>query len=1302
MPPFKYDVFLSHNSADKPFVEEIANRLKEHKLRPFLDRWNLVPGDAWQPELEVAMRSCATAAIVFGATGDGPWHNAEMQVLLNRAQRERGEFRLIPVLLEGADPTKIGSFLELRTWVDFGKDPFDVALKRLIAGIKGEPPEDGSGYNLPDEPAPYRSLRRFEARHADYFFGRDPDIEKLVQRLARQRFVAVVGASGSGKSSLVRAGLATTLAREKLPALAEWRTLTVIPGSRPLHELARAYLKTLDVSDADLPNRLDDQVARFRENDRAFVDSLLDQGGVWLVVVDQLEEVFTQTRGTAGESGSSPDEAERLTAVLARAVELSGERIRVLVTLRADFLHRCLDFSALKDLLQDNQLLLGRLEDTGLREAIVRPAGKVGALFEKGLVERIVSDVRGESGSLPLLQHALYELWLQRRGVWLTNASYDATGGVAGALRKRADETFNGLTERQQQIARNIFVRLTTLGEGVSDTRRRATRSELRLSGFERAEVDDVLRLLSSDQARLIEASADTVEVTHEALIQQWPTLRKWLDTNRAELRLHRQLTEAANEWASSHANPALRDVSRLYRGRRLADAKAWADRNGGALNDLEREFLNAGSRAARWRRNRVIAGAVLFLALALVGTLSAMKSIAEEEVETLVNAEPSNVPEIVERIKRYRFLADPLLRKKWAEGKENARRRAALALLPRDGRQIDCLYDQLLRVEPAEFVIVRDALYPQRQEITERLWKAATESERPIASRFQAACALATYDPDGTRWATIGESVAEHLLTLDASALVAWRTALRPARKKLVGPLETVYRDPAAPPLARQYATETLADYGDDDDDPQRLFDLLADAELIQFPVIYRKVKDHHQRARFMELARAELKKPADDEMRARRQANMAIALLKMGEARHVWKLLKRSPNPQARSNVIHWLDPLGVEPRTLIQRFGEEADVTVRQALLLALGQFEATQVPSDERDRFINNNVEDAYRTAVDRGFHAAAEWLLGKWGETEKIKTAVEELREDEQKLRSRPQTDRRQWYINSQGQTFVILQPHEFQMGSPPEERGHQENEVLRTRRISHTLAIAAKEVTRAQYQEFLNANPPPQPPSIEEALKLAEDVKESKRRLGKYSKTRDSPQLGLTWYAAARYCNWLSKIEGLSEEEWCYEPNKCAKFAEGMRPAQGYLQRKGYRLPTEEEWEFACRAGVVTSRYYGSSDALLPEYAWFRENSKGNFSSPVGWLKPNDFGLFDVLGNVWEWCDDAYGSYPVADRGADVNSAGGTKAVLDRQNRVLRGAAFSDPASEVRSAYRDQNRPGSIAYIGVRPARTYR
>jgi formylglycine-generating enzyme required for sulfatase activity len=111
---------------------------------------------------------------------------------------------------------------------------------------------------------------------------------------------------------------------------------------------------------------------------------------------------------------------------------------------------------------------------------------------------------------------------------------------------------------------------------------------------------------------------------------------------------------------------------------------------------------------------------------------------------------------------------------------------------------------------------------------------------------------------------------------------------------------------------------------------------------------------------------------------------------------------------------------------------------------------------------------------------------------------------------------------------------------------------------------------------------------------------------------------------------------------------------------------------------------------------------LLPEYAWFRDNSKENCSSPAGWLKPNDFGLFDVLGNVWEWCDDVYGSYPVTDRGTDVNSAGDTKVVVDTQNRVLRGAAFSDPASEVRSARREHNRPGSIVYIGVRPARTYR
>jgi formylglycine-generating enzyme required for sulfatase activity len=224
-------------------------------------------------------------------------------------------------------------------------------------------------------------------------------------------------------------------------------------------------------------------------------------------------------------------------------------------------------------------------------------------------------------------------------------------------------------------------------------------------------------------------------------------------------------------------------------------------------------------------------------------------------------------------------------------------------------------------------------------------------------------------------------------------------------------------------------------------------------------------------------------------------------------------------------------------------------------------------------------------------------------------------------------------------------------------------------------------------VTKTQFRHFQQANP--------DVLKV--DIE-------KNSRTDDSPEVAVDWYDAARYCNWLSYNEGIPKEQLCYEPNAQGKYAEGMKPAIDYLNRSGYRLPTEPEWEYACRSGSHTSRYYGLSDKLLPKYAWFSENSD-NRTWPVGLKKPNDFGLFDMLGNAVQWCDNV--PEPYTSRGPfkpRVWEDSGTRTdVRDKVSRALRGGSFIDIARFVRTAYRNGFVPTDrvSSYVGFRPARTF-
>ncbi|NKE60914.1 XRE family transcriptional regulator [Lentzea sp. PSKA42] len=419
----------------------------------------------------------------------------------------------------------------------------------------------------PTGEAPYVGLKAFQKEDADRFVGREKLTAKLVQLTKERPFVGVFGASGSGKSSLLRAGL--------LPRLGQALILT--PGVQPQDECAVRLAQLTGHSAVVLRSELTDPAA---------LGLLIKQHDEDLVlVVDQFEEVFTLC---------GPAQRDWFVQALVIAPH-------VVIGVRADFYGHVGRHPELVEALEGAQLLVGPMTTDELRRAITEPAQLVGATVETALVARLVADVAGQAAALPLVQHALVETWHRRRGMTLSLVGYEEAGGVEHAIARTAEAVHSQLTEEQRQIARRIFLRLIALGEGTEDTKRRATREDLD---------PEVLEHLAN--ARLVTLSEQHAELTHEALIRSWPRLRDWIAEDREALRVHHQLTEAAAEWDGD------RDL--LYKGARLAQA---AELDANSLTEPERAFLTASQADGRrrTRRTRVVISVLSVLVLLLAGT---------------------------------------------------------------------------------------------------------------------------------------------------------------------------------------------------------------------------------------------------------------------------------------------------------------------------------------------------------------------------------------------------------------------------------------------------------------------------------------------------------------------------------------------------------------------------------------------------------------------------------------------------------------------------------------------------------
>jgi class 3 adenylate cyclase/WD40 repeat protein/energy-coupling factor transporter ATP-binding protein EcfA2 len=494
-------------------------------VRAAIDACGALAAEPWPQNVPIRVR--------FGLhTGEASYRGGVyLGTAINLAARVRGQAGGGEILLSQTTAELVSQDLPAGyTVIELGA--------HMLKGIQHpEPIKALTGPGLMTTPAaaecPYRGLLPFEPQDRHMFFGREQVVADVVARIAPGRLLAVIGASGSGKSSVLRAGVLAAVDAGELASVRSARLIT--PGAEPPIELA-------DKSDQ-------------------------------LLIVDQFEELYTQCR-----------DPERRSRFIEELLSRAGP---VLIGVRADFYAEMSADAALARTVASNQVLLGPMHDDDLRRAIAEPARLAGLRLEPGLIDLVLRDVAGEPGALPLMSHALRETWERRDGRTLTVDAYRESGGVSSAVAQTADEVAELTPEADRPLLRNVFLRLTELGDDVEDTRRRVRIEELVPQGTSPQAVRTLLERLAD--ARLVTLDEGTAEVAHEVLIRRWPMLRRWLDEDREGLRLHRRLSDAARLW-----DAAGREATDLYRGTRLDAALEWARTNGELLNESERDFLSA------------------------------------------------------------------------------------------------------------------------------------------------------------------------------------------------------------------------------------------------------------------------------------------------------------------------------------------------------------------------------------------------------------------------------------------------------------------------------------------------------------------------------------------------------------------------------------------------------------------------------------------------------------------------------------------------------------------------------------
>jgi formylglycine-generating enzyme required for sulfatase activity len=1197
-----------------------------------------------------------------------------------------------------------------------------------------------------------KGLRAFDADDADFFLrlvpgprARDglPESVRFWKARAEEADAdrtfpvgLLFGPSGCGKSSLVKAGLLPRLGASVAAVYVE-----AAPGETEAR-LLRGIRKHLPAEPGGTPGGgptgLADTLAAVRRGQGPA------EGRKLLLVIDQFEQWLHAEGGGGGE--------------LARALrQCDGGRVQALLLVRDDFGMAAARFMRELEVpvVEGHNFATVDLFTPSHARTVLAGFGRAfGRLYADGpdltpaqeqFLDRAVAGLAQEGRIIPVRLSLFAEMVKGRP--W-EPATLDAVGGLEGlgaAFLEEAcgDRTTNPEHRLHRAAARAVLQAL--LPEPGTDLKghMRSRAELLAASGYAGRphEFQALLRMLDNDlrlvtpvdpaemgsgewgmgNERQENSSSSSIredahyQLTHDYLV---PALRQWLAGKKSETRQGRSellLAERAAAWQARPEPRFLPDAWEWARIRLWTSRQRWTEperrmmRQAGRRHGTRLALLGLALAAA-------VGGALVLRAVAVSGKQA---DLARAVVGRLLDAEAGQVPKVIEELAPYRSWADPMLREVLDNPQETERKRmhASLGLLPVDPSQVDFLDDRLVdpATTPPEVRVLVEALRPFAGRLRGDLWRLAEGGATPEA-RLRAACALADYDPDNPRWANIAPAVVARLLTEGRVSLAVWLEAFRPVRQHLLQELKLAFADQAHP-VQQALATEVVADYAAGQ--PDALADLLLDADSRQYAALWPLAVPHagQLRARleatlanteWYDQAPGSITDEGDRDRLARRQAQAAVTLFHLGQADRLWDLLRHRPDPRLRSYLIQRLGPEGADPEPLVRRLEVEKDPSVRRALILCLGEFTGEQLPLVLRGPLIRRLLA-WYRDDPDPGVHGAIDWLLrhDKEGDTpRKLDWRQEEVlaRIDGLELARRwpapgPADGSRRgagpavgWRVNGLCQTFTILRDtRPFLMGSTTDQgRQMPMLEPLHYRRIPRSFAIAAKPVTNAQFQRFLQAHP-----------WMAE------WRFKFVFPDDNCPVLNITWYRAAMYCRWLSEQEGVPEDQMCYPPveeiEKASHTPGGLKMDPNYLHRTGYRLPTESEWEYACRAGAATRRFYGSADELLDAYAWSLRNARDRVWL-VGQKKPNDFGLFDMHGLAWQFCQESFQLYP----SKQLSEPELTEDVEDRRPvtsssiRIVRGGSIDHTPWIITCGFRYRFRGVDFPdpFIGLRLART--